>query len=92
VATDQRDLDALLEAIDNVEQLDLQPVLGDDYMEAIKMYESRERVERQKNAVLAMTPAMMTELRSYNNPPETLRLVLSATLLILGVHERKTEV
>ena len=91
-AIERQDLNALRIAIEDAARLDLQTQFGDDYTNGLKMLKVLECVERHRRAVLHMDRKMMTELRSYNNPPETLRLVFSATLLTLGIKEKNTQV
>jgi hypothetical protein len=91
-ATLQQDADALRVAVLEVERLELQQELGDDYKKARKMLISLKRIEGLKNAMLYMDRAMMTEIRGYHSPPKPLHQVVQATLLILGDPEDSTEV
>ena len=59
---------------------------------ARNVVERKKRLAALKHDVLMMDRRNMSEMRSYNRPPEVLHEVLRAALLLLGEDEETTEV
>ena len=60
--------------------------------EAKQVLESLARMERLQQAILNMDQATMSEIKSYNKPPDGVHDIMRATFLMLGEHEGKTQV
>jgi hypothetical protein len=81
-----------LTALNEAVQLNVHDQLGSDYDRAKEVTASLIRVNKLKSALLGLDRATLIELRGMDDPPEPLRRVISATLLVLGFSEELTEV
>ncbi|KAI0210892.1 hypothetical protein LSAT2_004331, partial [Lamellibrachia satsuma] len=88
----ERQLNAILETIDEIKKLGFDEVLMQHEVIAAKnVAEQLHRLAELKYAILNMDRRTMSEMRSYNSPPIILHNVLQAALLLLGDDEQTTK-
>ncbi|KAI0242153.1 hypothetical protein LSAT2_014586 [Lamellibrachia satsuma] len=86
-AVDERDLNPLLAAIEEVEDLGFDNILQQEMIIARCLAEQLQRLMRLKLAILNMDKNTMSEIRRYDRPKPILHEVLQAVFLLLGEDE-----
>ena len=91
-AVDERDLNPLLAAIEEVEDLGFDNILQQEMIIARCLAEQLQRLMRLKLAILNMDKNTMSEIRRYDRPTPILHEVLQAVFLLLGEDEETMSV
>ena len=86
-AVDERDLAAILDAIDDIEELCYDNILQQEMIVARCLAEQLQRLLRLRQAILNMDKSTMSEIRRYDRPPAVLHRILQAVFLLLGEDE-----
>ena len=89
---DERELDALLATIQEVEDLGFEKSLQQEMIDARGLAEHLKRLMQLKLVILNMDKNTMTEIRRYDRPLPVLHQVLTAAFLLLGEDEETTSV
>lgn len=86
------DIEALNRIIETIEKRKLESRLEPELAKAREATCTESHLTKVKRAVLNMEAKTMTEIRSYNRPPQAVYDVMRAALLLLGEREDKVEV
>ncbi|KAK2178828.1 hypothetical protein NP493_527g02003 [Ridgeia piscesae] len=88
---EDKDMTAILETIDEIKKLGFdEALMQHEVIAANNVVERLRHLAELKYDILNMDRRTMSEMRSYNNPPEILQKVLQASFLLLGEDERTT--
>ncbi|XP_078319805.1 uncharacterized protein LOC111120246 isoform X3 [Crassostrea virginica] len=91
-AMTKRELEELEKAINAVKKNGLEVPLAKELGEANKLLTRLKRLERIRHEILELKQATVAEIRSYQNPPQVVHRVMTATFLLLGHQEKETKV
>lgn len=91
-AKDDMDADALQRALDYVKTHSLHGQLQREVQEAERLLNQLQKADQLKYSILNMDRTTISEMKSYQRPPDMVRKVMTASLLILGEDEHTTRV
>ena len=88
------DMDAedLQKALDYIRARNLYGYLQRDVQEAERLLHQLQKTDHMKHSELNMDRSTISEMRSYRHPPDAVRKVMTASLLILGEDEHTSKV
>ncbi|ELU13290.1 hypothetical protein CAPTEDRAFT_217920 [Capitella teleta] len=89
-AKDDMDADALQRALDYVKTHSLHGQLQREVQEAERLLNQLQKADQLKYSILNMDRTTISEMKSYQRPPDMVRKVMTASLLILGEDEHTT--
>ena len=87
-----RQLADLEAAVASVRRAGLEPQLHHELLAAHAVLSQLRRLERIRAEILELKQATVAEIRSYQKPPAVVHVVMTATFLLLGHHEKETKV
>lgn len=91
-AINDRQLKPLERAINYVKHNGFELQLHKELIEANKVLLHLRRLERIRAEILELKQSTVAEIRSYQNPPPVVHVVMTATFLLLGHKEKETKV
>ena len=91
-AMENRNLPQLEKAITFAKKNGFEVTLSRELVEAHKALLQLRRLERIRAEILELKQSTVAEIRSYQNPPEIVHIVMTATFLLLHHKEKETKV
>jgi hypothetical protein len=91
-AKEDMDADALKKALYYVRAHNLYGHLQRDVQETERLLHQLQKADQLKYSILNMDRTTISEMKSYQRPPDVVKKVMTASLLVLGEDEHTTRV